>query len=786
MACQITKDFYTFLSTEPDFSVSTKFFSEKTNIHLRTVQRWCKKGKIPTEYIRISGRKIYTIIIDKLDGKLRRRYLTNLYKQYGIDTKDLKTARLQYHNKLIWGTTDLSIPLKELAKRKGIKWASPAIDVNDIDNNRVDNNSNDLILEPEVNKEALKQAHNSCNVQCDDSLNQEHIKTSMNENVLISEISSLYQKQGQENIINNDFQAPVVSLGNEVSKFEGSAIIPTYLEEREEEKTISMTAKIKARAKEKLVFELRTFLKEKKSDKKRTKIKDTKEFVVLYNTGVINEALLSQIGKITERTLRTYNKRLGENDNYEVFLEKYKCSTFAVRNIKPEVAIMLNDLLLSSSQFDIATSYEWLVKHLKTKGIDEIPSKSSCRRYAEDFKKNRYDVYTFGREGGKALKDKVGDYTECDSSNLKVNELWVTDGNTLDFQVLDPVKNTPIRATLQPFFDQKSCAIVGFEITPTGNTDTVWSALRSSIINAGMKPTYVKMDNGKESKNKQITTTLDKLFIKRMYAKAYNARAKKIERFFEDLTSDFCKAMPTYIGNCIANRPAHHRRDEKDHQQIHKDKYNDYMPTIEEAKKMMQWWIDEMYHQRECPNVKGKTIGEVFEAGKGSGIEIKELDEVMMYQEERKASRTRVKLRGHSYSCNKLYGINKRVLVRYNPMDLSKVYLYDEYNVFIGVATLPEKHSPVVMFKGSESEIKSFKEKQRELNLQAKKTKQDFKKALKINNNETKQLKNSSIKLIPEYKQIDSDVIEIKTEEQKLEEYYKEAFSGNYNIKTEV
>lgn len=40
------------------------------------------------------------------------------------------------------------------------------------------------------------------------------------------------------------------------------------------------------------------------------------------------------------------------------------------------------------------------------------------------------------------------------------------------------------------------------------------------------------------------------------------------------------------------------------------------------------------YHKSlECPNVKGKTIGEVFESGKVFGIDLEKLDDLMMSKE---------------------------------------------------------------------------------------------------------------------------------------------------------
>ncbi len=41
---------------------------------------------------------------------------------------------------------------------------------------------------------------------------------------------------------------------------------------------------------------------------------------------------------------------------------------------------------------------------------------------------------------------------------------------------------------------------------------------------------------------------------------------------------------------------------------------------------MLEAYMD-YYNKLDCPNVEGKSIGEVFDSGKGSGVNIEELDE---------------------------------------------------------------------------------------------------------------------------------------------------------------
>ena len=82
------------------------------------------------------------------------------------------------------------------------------------------------------------------------------------------------------------------------------------------------------------------------------------------------------------------------------------------------------------------------------------------------------------------------------------------------------------------------------------NTQCIASALRNAIINLDMIPTIVYQDNGKAFKAKYFQQTNDfseegftgiyqKLGIKSVFARPYNARAKVIERFFREFQEEF-------------------------------------------------------------------------------------------------------------------------------------------------------------------------------------------------------------------------------------------------------
>ena len=57
------------------------------------------------------------------------------------------------------------------------------------------------------------------------------------------------------------------------------------------------------------------------------------------------------------------------------------------------------------------------------------------------------------------------------------------------------------------------------------------------------------------------------------------------------------------------------------------------IPTIEQVILVLNAWLQKYHYEQPCPHVEGKTIGEVINAGRGEGINIKTLDDLMMARE---------------------------------------------------------------------------------------------------------------------------------------------------------
>ncbi len=390
-----------------------------------------------------------------------------------------------------------------------------------------------------------------------------------------------------------------------------------------QEKLISEKQKKIALAKYDLIYAWLNFRKTQKQDKLKPKnTNPDKEFIELYNTGMYQSLIFKTLGKVSIGSLYRWRKILGYNGDWTCLVGQYKYSTrkeYRTSLNEEQIKIFIQ-ILLSPSAFSIGKSIS-LTKHiLKERGYEILPQDVTFRRYAKWFRDNNLDKWTLARHGEKALKDKVSPYIVRNASLLKPGQVLIADGHDLNFQVINPFTGKPCRATLLGFLDWKSGGLVGYDIMLEECTQNIASALRNAILNLDHIPEYVYQDNGRAFRGKYFkgtenfselgfTGVYKQLGIEPVYATPYNARAKVIERFFLEFQESFEKLIPSYIGTSIESKPAHLKRNEKLHKQIH-EKYN-FVPTIEQTIQLINKWLD-YYHSKECPNVKGKTIKEVL------------------------------------------------------------------------------------------------------------------------------------------------------------------------------
>lgn len=439
-------------------------------------------------------------------------------------------------------------------------------------------------------------------------------------------------------------------------------------------------------------------------------------FLAAYNSTAAYTTIYGIIGEVSMQTVYGWMRKLKEKRNDYSALIPGWFNPAGKPKIPSEILKIIEPLVLNPNKMSIGTAYRLAQYECKSRGIEINTSEATVRRYFDWYQRWNYDTWILAREGEKALKDQVATFITRDPSKLEVGECLVADGHRLSFEVINPFTGKPCRAMLVAYIDWKSYALCGYEIMLEENTQCIASALRNSIIHLGKVPMAAYQDNGKAFRAKFFTKTasfrecgftglFEKLGIKPVYAEPYNARAKIIERWFLEFQETFERLLPSFTGANINDKPAWRMRNEK----FHKANRIDFTPTIEQAISYIEKWRAFHYAQP-CPHVEGRTIGEVYDAGRGPGVDTALLDDLMMVEKTATIYRNGIRFLGEYYYDEILYGYKGEALIKYSLFDLSYIKVYLTDGRFLCLAKRNEKVHPLAAISGTVQDVETLKE----------------------------------------------------------------------------
>ena len=503
-----------------------------------------------------------------------------------------------------------------------------------------------------------------------------------------------------------------------------------------------------------------------------------KDFLDGYNNKCICEELFDVIGKVAIGTIYEWHKRLRDyNDDWHCLINNY---TFGEKTKKtkmhPEEEAEFLKNLLHPSQLNIGKAIKLTKMALLERGFTNLCCDLTYRRFAENYKREHYNTWVDAREGNKALHDKVLPYIKRDISKIEVGDVIIGDGHRLAFFVKHPYTGKPVRPLMVAYQEWKSGGFVGFEIMLEENTQCVASALRNSIINLGKVPKFVYMDNGKAFKAKYfiengISGLFTNLGIQAVFANAYNAKAKPIERAVIELQESCEKLLPSYSGTSIVKKPAQLKRNEK----LHKALFKLNIPTIEQVTNVISNWLVKFHYKQECSHVKGKTIGEVLESGRGEGVNIETLDDLMMVREIKNINRNGISFLNHDYFHEALFGYRQKVIIKYSLFDLSSIKVYKLNGEFICEAKMLQPTHPLANYLGTPKDIEDLKQKMKIKKQLEKRTEQEY-----INHLKRAQVHTPLLTMDLPEKQEEEEIQEFQIEVKKqVEEKYQNGIFQN-------
>jgi putative transposase len=444
-----------------------------------------------------------------------------------------------------------------------------------------------------------------------------------------------------------------------------------------------------------------------------SKTKRIQRLLDLYNSGILLPEIYKEFGPRKRATL--YNWLAAEaQDGVNGLIPQH--GRAGISKITEHEKNLVLTLLLHQNRLKTAYAITLAKEYLKKKNYESPSSPATLRRFADQFKKEHYDLWTLRREGEKALNDKVSPYAERDPNLLEVGEGLVGDGTRLNFlQVIHPITGKPCRAALVLFWDWRSSYPLGWEIMVEENIQCVTSALRNAILALGKIPKWIYLDNGKAFKSKIFTEDIDfedgelpgmfaRLNINYHFAQPYNAQSKPIERIFGILNEQLERLIPSYTGASIEDKPAWTKRNEK----LARAAHDPYIPTVQETNDLIRAWRDH-YADRPSRGRNGLRPIDIFNEGKGPGVDPNELIYLMMDRKIKDVHRNGITWLGWHWFNEAMYGLKDKVVMKYSLCDLSQVAIFHK-NEFLCWAKPIEPVHPMASESENPKDMEAVKE----------------------------------------------------------------------------
>jgi len=369
-------------------------------------------------------------------------------------------------------------------------------------------------------------------------------------------------------------------------------------------------------------------------------------------------------------------------------------------DFQPEAKILAKQLYLKPSR----PSYSIVFKLVQGKAILngwQLPSYNTVKRYLQTIPLQSRILL---REGRKACEDKAKPAILRSMDALAAMEIIESDHHQVDVAVVDE-KGHVFFPWLTIWFDVRARRPLGWILSSTPNSEGIRIALMQTIMKYGV-PKEVHIDNGKDYRAKifrgekgrfkaegieykndikpsLIEGIYGQLGIKVHWAIPYNAKTKTVERFFRSLRTEFSVWFRGYRGKNTMEKPEILAKQWRT---------GDVMP-FDDFKLAIEKWLEVEYSEnRQHAGLGLRTPSQVFAETR---IEKRTIgDEELLwicseYPRQVTVGRNGIYLFNDYYWSEKLACeyLGKKVMVKYNDNDLSRIFVMDEKGVYIGFAS---------------------------------------------------------------------------------------------------
>lgn len=437
------------------------------------------------------------------------------------------------------------------------------------------------------------------------------------------------------------------------------------------------------------------------------------DFIKAYNMGLAYPELFKMLGQLSIKTIEGWKLKLKATKDCFVLADSRGKWRKGATVLSPENTDILLRCALHPNKPLKAEAIRLAIAIMHREGVSNGASEMTYRRWLENWIANNYDTWVMIREGKKSWNDKCCFSIPRDFSRIEVGDVLVADGHVLNFEVINPFTGKPKRMILILWYDMKSSFPLGWEILPTENTQGIASALRRAIIQLGKLPAIAYLDNGRAFSSRffngqdltPVTGLFERMGMETIFAWPYHGQSKTIERFFKTF-SELERYTPTYSGTSIENKPPRMMRNEIIHRKMYDKVLNGQAGlTLWQAHFLVAVWFDEYVTRCQRGHLKGACPLEVFEAGKGPGVDPVALRYLMMAEHISQPSKEGIRFMGQNYYHPDLASLRKKVLIRYDLQDRESILVFEEDDsAYICTASVLEACHPVATLRGTEAD----------------------------------------------------------------------------------
>lgn len=420
-----------------------------------------------------------------------------------------------------------------------------------------------------------------------------------------------------------------------------------------------------------------------------------------------------------------------KNGDLEGLIDKRGKAKKGYTKIDEHVWQVFLSFLLDQAKHPLRKCYQYTQLYIQNTApelYEDIPAYCTFTRHVKADIPDA--ILTLGRDGDKAFDDRCAPYIRRTYDNMDSNDYWIGDNHTIDVIVGDGEKT--FRLYLTAFMDARSGIMTCIYITDTPSSQASIYSLRRGIKKYGI-PKNVYLDNGREfltfdfggsghrkkKKDEDKFTPppiLERLGINMVNALVRNAKAKIIERRFLDFKNSISRLFATYTGGNVVEKPEILKVELKNGNIPDKEAF------IKEIEELIEYYLNYEEYNGAVATDKGKRKIDVYQENLHTKTTATEEQlNLMMLRSTRAQKVTRrgvsLKIGGTQldYFNNELIMqmLNKKVYLRYDPDDLSKVRVYDLDDRFI--MEVESDNVAVLEYGASKDEVKLAMAKTREL-----------------------------------------------------------------------